>query len=275
MKTLFVTDLDGTLLRQDDTVSPYSRNVINKLVSSNISFTYATARSYYSASVVTNGLEVSAPIILYNGALIMDNYSKKIISRLKFSDSQTGVLKHSLEKYGISPLVYSLINDTEKVLWQQGNENYGMLHYINSRKGDKRLKPLSSGDTPYIGDVFYITCIGDYQCLKPLYDELKRYSEFNCVFQQEIYRQEFWLEIMPAQATKAKAILRLKEEMNFDRLVTFGDAINDIPMFQISDECYATSNGAKELKRIATEVIESNENDAVAKKLLKLTGVKG
>lgn len=274
MKTLFVTDLDGTLLRQNDTVSPYSKNVINKLVASGISFTYATARSYNSSSIVTKGLEVSAPVILYNGALIMDNYSKKIISRLKFSNNQVDIIKQLLEKNNISPLIYSLINGTEKVLWQQGNENYGMLHYINSRKNDKRLTPLLSGNTPYTGDIFYITCIGDYHCLKPVYDRLKEYGGFNCVFQQEIYRQEFWLEIMPAQATKAKAILRLKEEMNFDKLVTFGDAINDIPMFQISDDCYATSNGSKELKEIATEIIESNENDAVAKKLLQLTGVK-
>lgn len=270
MKTLFVTDLDGTLLRKDDTISPYSIKAINRLVQSGISFTYATARSYNSASIVTKGLEVSAPVILYNGAFIMDNYSKKIIRRVKFNNENVELIKRSLDKHGIYPLVYSLFDNNEKVLWQSGYEHSGVLHYLNSRKNDNRLTPVTSGNTPYKGNIFYITCIGDYDRIKPVYDELKDSTEFNCIFQQEIYRQEFWLEIMPAEATKAKAILRLKEEMHFDRLITFGDAINDIPMFKISDECYAASNGAEELKEIATGVIESNENDGVAKKMLQL-----
>lgn len=50
-----------------------------------------------------------------------------------------------------------------------------------------------------------------------------------------------------------------------DRVVSFGDAINDIPMFRISDECYAVANAVTELKEIATGIIDSNEEDGVAK----------
>ena len=56
MKTLYVTDLDGTLLRTDDTVSPFTINTVNGLVDKGMLFTYATARSLVSASVVTRGL---------------------------------------------------------------------------------------------------------------------------------------------------------------------------------------------------------------------------
>ena len=48
-------------------------------------------------------------------------------------------------------------------------------------------------------------------------------------------------------------------------MISFGDAVNDIPMFEISDECYAVSNAADELKAVATAVIDSNEDDGVAK----------
>jgi len=57
----------------------------------------------------------------------------------------------------------------------------------------------------------------------------------------------------------------LKKLWNCDRVVSFGDAVNDIPMFEISDECYAVENAVDELKAIATGVIESNEEDGVAK----------
>ena len=73
---------------------------------------------------------------------------------------------------------------------------------------------------------------------------------------------------MPARASKARAILKLKELWGCGRVVSFGDAVNDLPMFEISDECYAVANAVDELKAAATGVIGSNEDDGVAKWLL-------
>ena len=70
-------------------------------------------------------------------------------------------------------------------------------------------------------------------------------------------------------ATKASAVLRLKEYLGCDRVVAFGDAENDISMFEIADECYAVENACDELKAIATGIIPSNEEDGVAKWLLE------
>ena len=113
--------------------------------------------------------------------------------------------------------------------------------------------------------MFYYTCIGEREELQSAYDLLSKDTRFRCTLQQELYRPEYWFEIMPAQATKAEAIGQLKKLWNCDRVVSFGDAINDIPMFEISDECYAVENAVDELKAIATGIIDSNENDGVAK----------
>jgi hydroxymethylpyrimidine pyrophosphatase-like HAD family hydrolase len=74
---------------------------------------------------------------------------------------------------------------------------------------------------------------------------------------------------MPKAASKANAVLKLKELGHYDRIFSYGDAINDIPMFPISDECYAVENAVPTLKRMATGVIASNNRDGVAKWLLK------
>ena len=50
MKTLYVSDLDGTLLRNDAQTSEYTNQVINQLTSDGILFSYATARSYLTAT---------------------------------------------------------------------------------------------------------------------------------------------------------------------------------------------------------------------------------
>ena len=63
----------------------------------------------------------------------------------------------------------------------------------------------------------------------------------------------------------------LKELLHCERIVSFGDAINDIPMFEISDACYAVDNAVPELKKLATGIVDSNDNDGVAKCLLALT----
>lgn len=76
---------------------------------------------------------------------------------------------------------------------------------------------------------------------------------------------------MPAKASKANAIRKLKEIWGCSRIISFGDAVNDIPMFDISDECYAVENAVDELKAVATGIIGSNEEDGVAKWLLDHT----
>ena len=53
--------------------------------------------------------------------------------------------------------------------------------------------------------------------------------------------------------------------LNCDRLVVFGDGVNDIDMFEIADEAYAVENAVDELKEIATGVIACNDEDGVAK----------
>ena len=56
---------------------------------------------------------------------------------------------------------------------------------------------------------------------------------------------------------------------NCDTVVVFGDGINDIPMFKSADRCYAVANAADKLKALATDIIESNEDDGVARWLLE------
>ena len=73
------------------------------------------------------------------------------------------------------------------------------------------------------------------------------------------------MEIIPKSVSKANAILQLKEFLEIEYIVAFGDGKNDIEMFEIADESYAVENAVDELKAIATGIIESNDSDGVAK----------
>ena len=79
MKTLYVSDLDGTLLRSDISASAYTNETINRLAGEGMLFSYATARSYNTSAKVTRGLDARIPLIVYNGAFVIDNATGKIM----------------------------------------------------------------------------------------------------------------------------------------------------------------------------------------------------
>ncbi|HHZ05361.1 MAG TPA: HAD-IIB family hydrolase [Clostridiales bacterium] len=270
MKTLYVTDLDGTLLDKACRVPPEGLKIINELIQEGMCFTYATARSLSSAAIVTKGLNLNCPVIVYNGAFILNSTTNEILHREVYTQKDIRYIEKLIKKYNLNPLVYSFVNGEERVTWVTGNEHRGLMYYINSRQDDKRLHPITSDERLFDGDVFYVTIIEDELSLQPFYNEIQKYNGFKTILQQELYREEYWCEVMSARATKAQAINVLKAILSCDRVVCFGDAVNDIPMFKISDECYAVAHSVPQLKAMATQVIDSNEKNGVAKKLLQL-----
>ena len=107
-KCLYVSDLDGTLLRSDKTISEYTCEVINRLTENGILFSYATARSYVTAKMVTKGLNAKIPLIVYNGAFVIDSVSEEILISNYFDEDIKAVLEELISN-GIYPIVYSYI----------------------------------------------------------------------------------------------------------------------------------------------------------------------
>ena len=166
-------------------------------------------------------------------------------------------------------MVYALVDGKERVTIINKKLNDGMQEYLTKRKDDPRINLTNDLHSLYQGGVDRFTVIGSYQELNSVYEILKDNVDYNVTFQQEIYRAEYWLEIMPKTASKANAILKLKEILKYDEVICFGDAINDLEMFKISNQSYAVENAVDQLKEQATAIIDSNENDGVANWLIK------
>lgn len=263
MKTLYVSDLDGTLLRSDAKTSAYTNRVINQLTSDGLLFSYATARSYLTATKATKGLNAKIPIITYNGAVILQNDTFDIIEKNAFCQNEKEEILNELLRRGVYPIVYAYISGKEKFSYLVNKCNRATIEFILTRKGDVRDTPVESDRALGFGDVFYFTCIDAYEKLEPLYIQFK--EKYHCIFQTDIYSGEQWLEIIPKSVSKANAILQLKERLGIEYIVAFGDGKNDIEMFEIADESYAVENAVDELKVIATGMIQSNDSDGVAK----------
>jgi len=263
MKTLFISDLDGTLLKSNAMISKESCQIINHLSDKGIFFSYATARSIYTASSVTKGLNCMIPVITKNGTFINNAQTGDILYKNIFTQKEAEAIYEILQKNNLSPIVFSHQNNREKYSYDCTKMNDGTKKFIKSHKGDLRDCPLI-GDTEILnGEVHYFSCIGTKDILLNAYCEIK--EKYQCIFSKDTYTDDMWLEIMPDYATKAKAAKKLQTLLGFDKIIAFGDGINDIPMFKIADECYAVDNAASQLKELATDIIDTNNNDGVAK----------
>ena len=109
MRTLYVTDLDGTLLRSDERTSDFTNQTINELVQKGMLFSYATARSGVTSAKVTHGLSAQIPLIVYNGAFIIDNTTGKILLS-NFFGAEVNVILSDLIAHDIYPIVYAFVN---------------------------------------------------------------------------------------------------------------------------------------------------------------------
>ena len=267
-KVLFVSDLDGTLMRGDLTISDFTVNTINRLVELGISFTYATARSIVSARIITSELKLDLPVITRNGAVLAENNTGNIIEKALFTKREVELLKDLLTELPKAGFVSCYFGDDMIKTFADTGHTKGLQGYLDYYKDDPATVIVPDINGMFRGDPGYVTMIGDKDEIEPIYRRASEYKGWECIFQKDIYRDEFWLEICPQNCTKAKSILKLKEEYGFDKLVVFGDSVNDLPMFKIADESYAVANAIDELKAQATKVIGSNEEDAVARFLI-------
>ncbi len=262
MKTLYVSDLDGTLLRSDQKTSDFTNQTINELVEEGMLFSYATARSYIAAMPVTKGLDARIPLIVYNGSMVVDNVDGSIMFSHYLQEEAHQLLDELMER-DIYPIVFSIIDGAEKMSYVPSKISAETKRFIDMRNGDIRMNPVDDPQRLHAGDIFDITCIDQYDKLQPFYEKCK--DHYQAIFQLDIYTNDPWLEILPKGTSKANAIKEVAQYYHCDKVVVFGDGMNDIEMFKMADESYAVRNAVPALKEIATGIIAGNNDDAVAK----------
>lgn len=261
--TLYVSDLDGTLLRSEKRISEYTATVLNRLCEEGMIFSLATARSFYTATQVTEGFTARIPTVNYNGSFIFENRTGRMLYSNAFPREDAEWLLDTLRAGGVSPVVYSLQNGRDLFSYCSCEMSRGVKAFCDIHAGDPRANPVSDPSMLSNGEIFYLVCADEPEKLYPLYQKLR--ERFRCLYERERYTGEQWLELLPKNVSKAGALLTLKEMLQCERIVCFGDGKNDIEMFRIADECYAMANAVPELKEIATATIGSNDEDGVAR----------
>lgn len=266
MSTLILSDLDGTLLGPGATLSTSTRDGINDLVTNGLLFTYATARSYVSAARVTDGLDLRVPVTVSGGAFQLDPQTGAILNEERIAADDLDTVLRLCRGHRVPPIVYNGTPTAERATRVEGEESEGMRRFLADRVGDQRFRTVTSwARLPHDG-VFYATIIGDASAIAALTVDIAAATDGRLSLIAQIdthHPQDTYLELSAARATKAHAVAWLRDYLDVDQVIAYGDNLNDLPMFGAADEAYAVANAAPEVLEAATEVVGSNVEDGV------------
>ena len=267
-KTLYISDLDGTLLDNNANLSEQTSTLINSLINQGVLFSIATARTYATVNHILANLNINLPIILCNGVMLYDKLNKKIVSYEKIAQNSFHLILTTLKEKNVSGFLYTTYNG-KMMTWYEHFDNEIMKNFYLERK-TKFNKPFTQIDNFYMipeyNNPIYF-CIGNnYETLNSIYQILQSDKNLNLFFYKDIYNENsYYLEIASSTASKKIATDKLRQLTNATRVIAFGDNNNDKPLFEAADECYAVANAVDSIKRIATGIIGSNSDCAVAK----------
>lgn len=269
MKKLYISDLDGTLLREDGFLSDYAREKIERLIEHGINFTIASARSVVTMRESVGDISLKLPVIAYNGVFISDLASGEHLVINKMEPDMLQPIAETAIQYGCEPMV-STVNNGDDHLFYSSAENKAMQSYVAGRKevSDPRIRYVKDITDAFSECVVSFVFVDRFEKLKQVSDNIiEGFSgrvEIN--FFENVYQPGwFWMTMHHHKASKDQAIKRLMEDHDLTdyELVVFGDNLNDIKMFKFASRAVAVENAVPELKQLATEIIGSNRLDSV------------
>ena len=266
MRNIFITDLDHTFLRNDLSVSDFTKESWNTTAEGSL-VSVATARTYKKATQFLGGVDINTPMILLDGALIA-TMDKKIIDTKFVTKEMADAIIDEGAKFGIYPFILALADkNLNEVFLYSDILNEIQTKVLKNYSSDDHIKKCKN--IRAMDDNFKIVYMGEEKLLKELalHVEATFGNNLKYILAPEAYTKSYFLTILHKDADKSHGIKTVSEYADFDlnKLTVFGDNFNDIGMFDLAGTSVAVSNAQDEVKAKATFVSKfSNEEDAVA-----------
>lgn len=249
-------DCDETLLRSDNTVSDYTKDILHRLQEKGIHITIATGRMYQTAKPVGMSLQLgNVPMILFSGGLIQELESgRKLFERTVPLDT-----------------VQRIWNIARQYGWhiQSYVDDHLLCHHQDWQSDVYECQTGAKAE--FLGDALYelssepnkLIAIDTAENIDTIIDTLMPIVGDTATL---VRSQKDFLEIIAPHVSKGDALEQLAQQygIGLDHIVSFGNAENDISMLSKTGYSVAVENAVDHVKSVTHEVCGHHNKDGVA-----------
>jgi Cof subfamily protein (haloacid dehalogenase superfamily) len=253
---LVVSDVDGTLLTGDKTLTDAAVAAVRRLREAGIGFTIVSSRPTIGMGFLVGPLAIALPIGSFNGSSIVDPGLKPLEAHLIPADTVRRALD-VFREFGTD--IWLFTNEQ----WLTRNPNG---EYVGHEKRAINHDPVIVNDfAPYLTSACKIVgASSDAALLMRCEAAMKQ-----AVGEQAtaVRSQTYYLDVTPPGHDKGTFVEAVAKRLGVPgaEVATIGDMQNDLPMFAKSGMSVAMGNASDDVKRHATYVTASNEDEGFAK----------
>ncbi|TQR19643.1 Cof-type HAD-IIB family hydrolase [Psychrobacillus vulpis] len=248
-----VLDLDGTLLDSNKEISKRNIDSIIKLKRSGIPIIIATARPPRSVKfLLPEEIQSSSVMIYYNGAMIV---SEELKINEHFS-IDSNVCSDIIDYLTEAEPNHWLSIEVEDKWYSYKDIDYTAFMKITNNPEKLELEKLKQLQPTKI-------LVSNISLIQPF---IEKYNDKANII---ITDSNKLIQIMQLNISKEYAVSFVSDKLNIspEKIVVFGDDFNDLGLFKLCGYPVAMGNAIEELKELAKEVTDTNDNDGVAKTL--------
>jgi Cof subfamily protein (haloacid dehalogenase superfamily) len=252
---LVVSDVDGTLLTKEKILTERTISAARKLREAGIGFTITSSRPTIGMRFLIEPLGITLPIGAFNGSCIVDPTLKPVEQHL-IPEAATRRALEVLGEFGAE--IWLFTSD----LWLALDPNGA---YVPHEKRAIRADPTIVADfAPYLASACKIVgassdATGLQRCEAAMQEALGAQAT-------AVRSQSYYLDITPPAVNKGTFVQTIAHRLGIstDTVATIGDMQNDLAMFRVSGASFAMGNASDNVKREATHVTSSNEDEGFA-----------
>lgn len=249
---LCIFDLDGTLLTKDKMILQSSVESIEKLRQHGYAVTIASGRSFSMVASYKEMLSIDLPLVLCNGALIWHQ--------------EAYVFKQSLTEIAVRRII-DFAQDHQLFLHFYGQDHI-YSESVNGHIMSLHGKVDENVDDMKIVEDLSLLKVPCYKLLMPLKHTTQKQALFELINQLgtvQGFEAGGAIEMVHRNVSKGTGIQWMMSFLNIDADKTwcFGDAENDISMFENVMHTIAMGNGIKKLKSMASYVTSNHNSDGI------------
>lgn len=263
---LIVFDLDGTLLNRSSAISDYTRDTLAMLNERGIAYTVATGRTLHATRNLIEGHGFDLPQIYKNGVVIWNpdsvGYSH---SYLLTQDEVEHVLRAFIAE-NTTPFIFTLERGERHAIYHTPLLNDVERNLVKMFAKERGLPILPAQDLPGDAEITNVSAIGERESIEKVVAMVEPEPHLVAYMGVAIEDKNLcWVDIHHSDGSKGDAVTTLKNELNLQRVICFGDSDNDLSMFEKADEAYAPENAKEPVKAAATAIVGHHDEDGIAR----------